>query len=293
MKIRISALTDVGKERTGNEDAFVFCPDLSLRDWSQTDTDGYIPLGHYGCLSVVADGMGGANAGEVASKIAIESTKRCFGEANLAEIVPDEERMRQLMAETFACIDRDIMARVAEEPDTVGMGTTVVMLWITEERSLLAWCGDSRCYLFSPRKGLVRLSKDHSFVQSLIDSGEISQKQALTHPDSSIITRCLGDSDTPKQPEIKEISIAAGEMLLLCSDGLCGYLPDSRIEKAVFQTFTDTAKCRAALLDMAYAAGGQDNITIIAVSTIPNEAAAPHIGRHAYLKKRLLSMLFH
>lgn len=284
MKIRISAVTDTGKERANNEDAFVFCPNLTRQDWTLSETCGYVPLGEFGMLAVVADGMGGANAGEVASSIAAEVSMRCFAGADLRAEMVSEVKMRSLMENTIRKIDKAILERMREDPDTIGMGTTIVMVWVTERQALSAWCGDSRCYLFTPGRGLTRLSKDHSYVQALVDNGEITEKQMLTHEDNSVITRCLGDEDTQSDPDFNEFRVKGNEMILLCSDGLCGYCMDSEIEKVVYDTFTDTAKCRDALLGLAYAKGGQDNITIMAISVIADNDSIPHIGKYDSFK---------
>jgi len=287
MKINISAVTDVGKERTNNEDAFSFCPNIKNNDWSLSDTNGFLPLDDYGMVAVVADGMGGANAGEVASSLAIKVTKESFKEANLSAVTKSSECMRTMMESVVRKINHTIQDHVTKEPDTIGMGTTIVMLWITPNKTLAAWCGDSRCYRFSPKKGLIRISKDHSYVQSLIDNGEITERQALTHEDNSIITRCLGDADTQSEPEFINFSVDANEMIILCSDGLCGYCMDSEIEKVIYQNFTDATKCKDALLKLAYDKGGQDNITIIAMSTISDKEENPHISKFSYIKNRL------
>lgn len=287
MKIKISAVTDVGKERTNNEDSFVFCPNLSEHEWSLTETDEYLPLDDLGILAIVADGMGGANAGEIASSIAIKVTKECFEGANLSEATQSIDGMREVLFSTINKISTTICNHVIKNPDTIGMGTTIVMVWITKNFSLTAWCGDSRCYFFNEKEGLIRLSKDHSYVQSLIDKGEITEKVALTHEDNSVITRCLGDTDAISEPESKEFDIKGNEMILLCSDGLCGYCLDKEIERLVYKNFTDSVKCKEALLNLAYEKGGQDNITITTISVIRDGETTSQLGKYAYLKKKL------
>lgn len=287
MKIKISALTDVGKERTNNEDAFVFCPNLSTPEWSLAETNEYVSLNELGLLAIVADGMGGANAGEIASSIAIKVTKDCFERANLSEVTQSIDDMREMLYSTINKISTTIRDYVIKDPDTIGMGTTIVMAWITEKYSLTAWCGDSRCYLFNEKDGLMRLSKDHSYVQSLIDKGEITEKIALSHEESSVITRCLGDTDALSEPESKDFNIKENEMILLCSDGLCGYCLDKEMEKLVYENFADSVKCKEALLNLAYEKGGQDNITITTISIIGDNETTPQIGKYAYLKRKL------
>lgn len=287
MKINISAVTDVGKERTNNEDNFAFCPNIKNKDWSLSKTNGFLPLDDYGMVAVVADGMGGANAGEVASSIATKVTKDCFEKVDLSAVITSSDKMKTMLDSTIKRINNTIKEHVIKEPDTIGMGTTIVMVWMTLHNTLVAWCGDSRCYQFSPKTGLIRISKDHSYVQSLIDNGEITEKQALTHEDNSIITRCLGDADTQSEPEFMNLNIDANEMIVLCSDGLCGYCMDSEIEKVIYQNFTDTTKCKDALVKLAYDKGGQDNITIIAISTISDNETNPQISKYSYIKNKI------
>lgn len=163
MKIKIVTRTDVGKERDNNEDAYLFCSDLTRQDWQQTVTPSYIPLGKYGALVAVADGMGGANAAE----------------------------------------------------------------------------------------------------------------EAYLHPDSNLITRALGDDSCNNEPDVISSRLEPGELLLLCSDGLCGYCPDESIEQVLRAHYTDAEQCCDQLLSLALDAGGYDNICIAVVSLIGDDQDAP------------------
>ena len=276
MKIKIVAVTDTGKERTNNEDAYIICPDLSQQDWSHSETPTYIPLNKYGSLLVVADGMGGANAGEVASSIATNSIKRSFSKENVKYAIMNNG-IEDLLCSCIKDADDSINQRIYEDPDTSGMGTTIVICWVIGNVAYIAWCGDSRCYVYNAFRGLKLLSKDHSLVQELIDKGEITEKEAFTHPDNNVITRGLGDVDFQSQPDIVKYSINPNDIILLCSDGLCGYSTNKEIEHVLDANCIDVLKCRDGLLKLALDAGGYDNICISIASMIGDNQSVPLI----------------
>lgn len=260
MKIKIAAQTDIGKEREQNEDAFIICPDLSHPDWGKAEAQ--IDLGEYGALLVVADGMGGANAGEVASGLAVETLKKCFSVPEIADAVVAEERALAFLQESIKTADKVIKGQIQERPETMGMGTTVVVCWILKDKLLIAWCGDSRCYVFNPKKGLRALTKDHSYVQELVDKGELTEEAAFEHPDSNMITRGLGDFETEALADTVAYSIQPHDIFLLCSDGLCGYCRKSAIERVLNDHYKDINECCNKLMGLALDAGGYDNICI-------------------------------
>ncbi|WP_455663876.1 PP2C family protein-serine/threonine phosphatase [Phocaeicola sp.] len=287
MKIYISAQTDMGKERTNNEDAFVFCPDLAHPNWTLNTTNGYIPLGSLGSLSVVADGMGGANAGEIASSIAIETIKKKFVPDKLLTVILSDQSMHDFLESVIKEADIAIRKYINSDPDTIGMGTTIVVLWIINDKAHIAWCGDSRCYAFNIKTGLKSLTKDHSYVQELIDKGELSAKKAFNHPDSNLITRCLGDIDASAIPDILTYQINPQEILFLCSDGLCGCSKDKEIEKVLYRKFEDIQKCCSSLVEISLDSGGYDNITVVLMSFIADNLKEPSMSKVAKMIRTL------
>ncbi len=277
MKINISAKTDIGLERTNNEDAFTFCPILNKQNWEES-TDKFILNDNLGSLVVVADGMGGANAGETASKIVLETVKEYFQLDKLNSLTLSKECICHYLEFVIKEANTAIMKRIESNPDTIGMGTTIVLLWLIHGMAYIVWCGDSRCYVFNPKTGLKCLSKDHSYVQEQIDKGELSVEESYNHPDSSIITRCLGDSDTSAVPEILVYDVKANDSFLLCSDGLCGYCRDKHIENVLYETVSCTDTCSKSLIDLALKAGGYDNVTVLLLSVVndnKNKIEAP------------------
>ena len=284
MKIVITSKTDVGKERTNNEDAFAYCLDLSSSQWDISRTNEYLSLGSLGAVSIVADGMGGANAGEVASELAISSIKESFQDSSVLTSLLTEAEVHSFLTSIIENANEAILERVAHDPDSFGMGTTIVLAWLWKEKIHIAWCGDSRCYRFNLNSGLEVLTKDHSYVQELLDKNEISQKEAFNHPDGHLITRCLGDVDASSTPEIMTFDINDGDMFLLCSDGLCGYCPDEIIEKLLYQFYKEVDTCCDELVELALNYGGYDNITVSLIYTLPNGASKPPFSLRGKLR---------
>ena len=290
MNIKISAITDVGKERSNNEDAVLVCPDLEKQNWGETGSEDYLALGKYGAMLVVADGMGGANAGEIASSIAVDTAENYFSQKRLSENEISEKTAYSLLLEAIALSNKAIMEHVETDPDSIGLGTTIVITWVIEDKAYIAWCGDSRCYCYNQENGLNQLTKDHSYVQELIDKGEITPKQAFNHPDSNIITKCLGDVDSITEPDITTYHIKDGDILLSCSDGLCGYCDDKSIEKVLLNNFNDLPLCKDNLLKLALSAGGQDNITIALCATLPQNQQTPTVTSSTKVKRFIRNM---
>ena len=290
MKIKISAITDVGLERTNNEDAVLVCPNLEKQNWGEAENEDYFALGKYGAMLVVADGMGGANAGEIASSIAIDTVRNFFSQKRLCKNELSEKTAHTLLLEAITLSNKAIMEHIETDPDSIGLGTTIVITWIIEDKAYIAWCGDSRCYCYNQANGLRPLTKDHSYVQELVDKGEITPKQAFNHPDSNIITKCLGDVDAATEPEIITYQLSDGDLLLSCSDGLCGYCDDKAIEKILLNNFDNLSLCKDGLLKIAMAAGGQDNITIALCATLPEGQQTPTVTSSTKIKRFIKSI---
>lgn len=289
MNIKTCGISDIGKERTCNEDAVAICHDLTEPQWGIYTTKNYVPLNSLGALIVIADGMGGANAGEIASSLAIDSLKASFIE-NCSTIPQSTEQIYSFLQDAISKANESIINYAISTPISAGLGTTILLLWLINGQAHIAWCGDSRCYCFNPQKGLKPITKDHSLVQELIDQGELQPKDAFNHPDSSIITRCLGDVSAINDPEFYTYSVEDGDIFLLCSDGLCGYCRDTIIEKTMYRYYDNLDICRDKLLKIALDTGGQDNITIALCGTLPDNIYAPHIGLNTRLK-RIINML--
>lgn len=261
--IKIFAGTNVGL-RDNNEDNFTVCSDLQSGSWTvPTDHQQVLSLGNMGCLLLVADGMGGQNAGEVASAIAVQTVEALFSLEALSSIcLDDDNQVRQYLLNGIEKADARIKAHAHDHAETSGMGSTLVMAWILKGVAHVAWIGDSRAYAVMPSKGIARLTKDHSFVQGLVDKGQITEEEAMTHPNSNIITRSLGDMTQRARGDVVSYSLHNGEVILLCSDGLCGVCSDAVIGGIVEDYVADLQQCKEQLTNAALRAGGSDNITI-------------------------------
>lgn len=264
MKIHIVGITDIGNNREQNEDAFSICPNLSQPNWGQCES--YVETNALGSLLIVADGMGGANAGDVASNCAIKTLQEQFTTLNVCSAIQNEKQIVQLLTQGFVLAHEAINDLMVNRPETAGMGTTIVTCWLFKDKAYIAWCGDSRCYVYNNNYGLKVLTKDHSLVQEMIDKGDITEEEALHHPDNNIITRGLGDFDSPPISDVVVQPIKPNDIILLCTDGLCGYCNNQTIEKTIENNRKDLHHCCNALLDIALKHGSEDNITIVLAS---------------------------
>ena len=221
--------TDTGRQRRGNEDSSYARPPLF----------------------VVADGMGGAQAGEVASRLAIEMFERGLPDSGTAE-----ERLSVVVQKA----NHEIHELSQAELERAGMGTTVTAAYLDDDGIAIAHVGDSRAYMLRDGE-LIRLTQDHSLVDELVRRGKLTEEQALEHPQRSIITRALGPEPIV---EVDTWSYAArdGDVVLLCSDGLTSMLAEARIVE-ILTGATSLQEAADRLIDEANEAGGRDNITVI------------------------------
>jgi len=245
MKISVMAATDIGRVRDHNEDDYVA---LGGKE-SPPGVDA---------LLVVADGMGGHAAGEVASKMTVEGIVRFLND--------QKEEVSKLEGNAFGAFLGKVLEEVnqevwqaAQEDDKRGMGTTCTLVAIRGDQLFLAHIGDSRAYLLRDGK-LRQVSKDHSWVEDAVDQGIITREQARTHPNRNVITRAIGLDPQP-QIDTYVMPLTDGDLLLLCSDGLNSMIPDEEIQRILKESPTD-AVC-GDLIGAANEAGGNDNTTVV------------------------------
>lgn len=260
---KLSAATNVGLVRKNNEDNFIVCPNPQTDEWViPNDPHEPIIMGPHGCVFAVADGMGGLNAGEVASAIVIDQVRTSFLDADLDAIRQNDKKIEKFLKSVIVDADKAAKAHVKAHPESKGMGTTLILAWVIEDRVHISWCGDSRAYVFNKTSGLIRFSKDHSYVQELVDKGFLDPDLAFDHPDSNIITRCIGDFQESARPDYKNYYLLQGDYVLLCSDGLCGYCRDEEIQEVMIEQASDISNCCKQLILHALNAGGYDNVTL-------------------------------
>lgn len=264
IKFKIAAKTNVGRVRTNNEDNFQASCDLTTAPMKWVN-DMECDLGSKGALLVVADGMGGMNAGEVASELAINAIRDYFSPEKITDkVLESRVGIESFLKNAIIEADKVIKNTAKEHPEHKGMGTTIVIGWIIDDKLYVAWCGDSRAYLYNRITGLRQISKDHSFVQTLVDKGKISSEDAFDYPDSNIITRCLGDGIPKARPDTLShpITIHNNDIILLCTDGLSGMIRNHEIEMVIASNEDNMLDCCDQLIETACEAAGEDNITV-------------------------------
>jgi|GEM_PF-2069213 len=267
--VRLNALMDTGRVRDHNEDNFIVCPDLRENVWYVDEKP--TPLSPLGCLLVVADGMGGANAGEVASELAVERVRHLFASLSLPG-PPTEKQAREHLARAIHVAHEAIVAHAAAHPECEGMGTTIVMAWVLADKAVVAWCGDSRGYLYRPGEALRMVTRDHSLVWELVEAGQLSPDEADAHPKSNFITQNLGNPQAPPEPDLAVVPLQPADRLLLCSDGLNNMLASPAIEKIVAQPKALDEVSRE-LIGAANEKGGKDNITVVLLEVMAQSPA--------------------
>ncbi len=238
MHFTCAARTDVGVVRSGNEDNYLMLSDRGV--------------------FIVADGMGGHAAGEVASELAVRITSREIGSIRGLSEPQVGERIRT----AIRMANDAIFERTISEHDKRGMGTTATVLVLMRGRYLIGQVGDSRAYLL--RDGVfTQLTKDHSYVQEQVDAGLLTPEQARVHPYSNVITRCVGAS-VDVAPDLYFGSLQTGDVVLLASDGLTGMLEDEHLVKFL-KSEGDPQSWVDRMITEANRRGGLDNITAIVV----------------------------
>ncbi len=261
-KIRIIARTHVGMQRSNNEDYHGYSTDIfNNEDWHFYE-ESAIKTNKNPYIMVVADGMGGLEMGEEASRIAVETTKQ-FSFDNAKEISEaTQSELDSLFKKLFADINDEILKFAKENGKTEGeLGTTLVIVLVINNEAQIYWIGDSRAYMF--RKGKLQLlTKDHSYVQELVDSGKLTYEQSFFHPESNIVTKYMGDYKNTPVPSHTKQNLEDGDIVLICSDGLNGMLQDKDIED-IFYSSDDLSGICQKLIDDANTLGGNDNNTII------------------------------
>ncbi|MGM9860709.1 MAG: PP2C family protein-serine/threonine phosphatase, partial [Muribaculaceae bacterium] len=219
---------DANAPLNGNEDNFMVDADLSDDVAYLTSTNEAIPMSEPGCMMAVADGMGGQNAGEVAAEIAIETVAEFFKSDRLTpEVIASPKSRAKYITDVIIEADRRVKAATVDHPERQGMGSTIIITWIKDDDITVGWLGDSRAYRYNPVRGLEPISVDHTYVQELVNKGIITYDETFGHPQGNIVTRSLGDPlATPPSPEHVNLKLYNGDIILMCSDGLSGVVPD-------------------------------------------------------------------
>ncbi len=246
MKIRpgleIASLTDVGCQREGNEDSYSY--------WEPEDDTLFSRLGR---LAVVADGMGGHEGGQIASRIAVDTVQQSY--SDLSDAGPQQHLLR-----AFRQAHNAIQQQARQSPYLIGMGTTCTAFALVDSRLYYAHIGDSHLYLLRAGK-LKLLTRDHSLVARLIETGILRPEDAENHPQKHVLTAALGVSDDiDPDYSVEPVQLGKSDVLLICTDGLWGQMSDAEIQQALASQSPQDA-CRS-LTQLARHRGGPDNITL-------------------------------
>lgn len=236
------SITDTGRKRKMNQD-YVFSSD--------------IPVGSLPDLYIVADGMGGHNAGDYASRFTVDSVAYSAAHA-------EGKEPGRLLEAALQTANRDLRAAARTNASLLGMGTTFVAAVVDKNRLTAANVGDSRLYVLHAPSHIRQITVDHSLVEELVRVGRIDRRQARSMPERNIITRAVGAEDSLAVDIFRE-DLSEGDILLLCSDGLTTMLEDEEIARIVF-SFRSLEKAADRLIYAANMAGGQDNISVILIN---------------------------
>ena len=237
--LKAFSITDIGERRRVNQD-YVFCSEKSI---------GKLPN-----LFVVADGMGGHNAGDYASRYCVEFFKQKIEEH---EITSPIALIEAAIKET----NEALLSKAQEQSELEGMGTTLVVATIFDNEMYVANVGDSRLYVIG--KEMKQVTEDHSLVEVMVKTGELDRQEARVHPNKNIITRAIGANITV-EPDFFEVNLEEGDTVLMCSDGLTNMLEDETIERIIKEN-DDPATAAETLVRCANENGGKDNIAIIII----------------------------
>ena len=240
--MKIYSLTDSGMVRNSNQDAF-FAGEL-------------IPDAAF---AVVCDGMGGANAGNVASQTAVKVISEYIIRSYRPKM--DSFEIEKMLKNAIVSANIDVYDMAVKDASLNGMGTTVVAALVHNGEAVIAHVGDSRAYLVSD--DLIQLTRDHSVVQSLIESGKITPEAAKIHPRKNVITRALG-AEQNIVADITQLTLEEGQTLMLCTDGLSSYTESEQIMQ-IFK-YSDEASVPEELVNLAIKGGGGDNITVVTMA---------------------------
>lgn len=248
IQLRYAAFSDVGLVRKSNQDGGYASPHLL----------------------VLADGMGGAAGGDIASSVTV---------AHLAEIddVHQADELLPTLRRALTDAHEELIERAGEKEELAGLGTTCIAILRTSNKLAMVHIGDSRAYLLRGGK-LTQVTKDHTLVQYLVDTGQITPEEAENHPKRNVIMRAIGDSPGPLELDESIREAVPGDRWLLCSDGLFGVVSKSTIEATLVE-YENLDEAGERLIELALAAGAPDNVTVVLAEVVDSETAGPSDDR--------------
>ncbi len=270
IKLAVAATTDVGKVRTNNEDAFVVA-DLNRGEPASIEKEpGDFDVTERGVLMAVSDGMGGEQAGEVASALVVETLRKAMA-ASTGASEKDKAAITKTIEEAVTKANEEVFA-AATDPGNRGMGATLTAVYIQGDTAYIAEIGDSRAYLIRGRR-VRQMTKDQSFVQLLLDSGAISEEEAKNYPHKNIILQAIGQQKD-LSTAVGKLELRRGDRLILCSDGLSNKLTPEEMRETVCDATSLNLACTK-LIALANERGGEDNSTVV-LAQLTGDDLRPH-----------------
>jgi protein phosphatase len=267
VRLDLGALSDRGKVRTNNEDCYLVGRMTRALETLLTNLpEGTVPrrFKEVGYGMLVADGMGGMAAGEVASRTALTTLVHLIISSPEWIMRVDEEEAERLLRrlmQRYREVDAALKAEARADPSLFGMGTTLTLAYSLGHELFLGHVGDSRAYFFHDGK-LHQLTRDHTYAQALVDAGLIRAEEAATHRLRHVLTRALGCTGEPARADVHRAGLSDGDQVLLCTDGLTEMVEEADVARILQRDGSAQAACEA-LVEAALGGGGRDNVTVV------------------------------
>ncbi len=265
-QVHAFARSDVGRVRSSNED-YLLVADLS--EGIRIETSGYLnfPSGPYGALFAVADGMGGAAGGEMASRICLKSLYREVQQSVYSLRRRSGEALERILIDAVGIANRHVYERARQEEALAGMGTTLTAVLQVDDWMIVGQVGDSRAYQLR-ESGMRQLTRDQSLVGQKVSAGELTEDEARRHPERNVLLQAVGVRPRVEL-SLRSAALDSGDILLVCSDGLHGQMDNQEIFDFVLGSRGPDDAC-ASLVEVANRRGGPDNITVVLAQFIPD-----------------------
>lgn len=271
--VRWSGLTDVGRYRTNNEDAFLAL-NFDGHDVRYLGKIGDASFGNSDFVFAVSDGMGGAKSGEFASRITVDRVTKLLPRAFRLSAAGMSNDFQDVLSELFSSIHADLINLGNSYEECAGMGCTLTLCWFTPEWAYFGHLGDSRIYYLPVEGGMTQITHDHSYVGMLRRKGQLNEREARTDPRRTSLQQALGAGNQFIEPHIGAVGHRPGDRFVICSDGLVDGLWDRQIEEIVRTSShaASTDSVARLLVDAAVQSSGRDNTTAVVVEIAPENS---------------------
>lgn len=274
--LKWSGLTDRGRVRANNEDAFLALA-IDRHEVRYLGKTGEAPLDSADFVFAVSDGMGGAKSGEIASRLAVDRITQLLPPTVRSSRAQDDSSRAEVLGTVVAAIHRDLLLLGRSYEECAGMGATLSLCWLTAGRLYFAHVGDSRIYRFPAAGGLKQLSDDHSHVGWLRRKGQINEREARSHPLRHSLHQAIGAGIKHLDPHFGSTAHSPGDRFLICSDGVTDGLWDHHLDELIRETKGPKASQPAAqrIVEEAVEKSGRDNATALVIEIGPPTTPAP------------------